>query len=337
MSRNLQTNHRRISQLLDRIPAAVNRELRSSYVAALADVRNRVAELYTMYQVQGDFTAAQATRFLRASGIEQEIMNILGPYLDRNIDTIKQASAVTFDNAYFRHAWAIDQTVGVAINWTIIPETAVRAAIGIGGDLGNLVGILPEGEILRHKLLLDQAFKNYNMDMRGWIARDVTEGVIKGDSVQALMNRLEKRSFMYNEHSAQRISRTETFRSLSMGSRVAYDEARNNGVRMRERWTSVLDDRVRPDHAQMDGRFKDEETGLFQNTPWGSPTPGPGETGIAEEDINCRCDVIPEVEGFSPEVRRQRDQGLIPYQNFDTWARSRGIEKNRYGQKYDFL
>jgi len=84
----------------------------------------------------------------------------------------------------------------------------------------------------------------------------------------------------------------------------------------------------------MDGVARDEESGLF-STPWGS-SEGPHRNGIAEQDINCRCDIRPEVEGYSPEVRRVRDEGLQPYQSFSTWAEKNGLTVNRFGQKYKF-
>jgi hypothetical protein len=71
------------------------------------------------------------------------------------------------------------------------------------------------------------------------------------------------------------------------------------------------------------------------SVPWGQVA-GPRRSGIAAEDIQCRCAAVPEIEGYSPEVRRIRDEGIQPYQAFDKWVDGKGWTRNRYGQKYNF-
>jgi hypothetical protein len=34
---------------------------------------------------------------------------------------------------------------------------------------------------------------------------------------------------------------------------------------------------------------------------------------------NCRCDIRFEIEGFEPTIRRSREDGIVPYQTYDTW------------------
>lgn len=331
-TRNLQQNSQRINKQLSLVGDFVTDELLKSYKDALDDIRGTIARLYDQYQVTGEFTRAQRTQFLRLSNIEAEIIATMRPYLERSEDLIKQASLVSFDRSFFQHGWAIDQAAGVNIGWGMVSETAVRAGAGIGGDLAELSGILPEREVARHARLLNDAFVNYDRDTQRWISRQVRDGIIKGDSVQKLARRLDDNALMHSVNSAIRIARTETLRATGLASQIAYDEAADLGVNIRQVWDATLDDRTRPDHAAADGTVMQD--GSF-DVPWGS-TPGPRRSGIAGQDINCRCTVTPEVEGLAPSVRRTRDDGIQPYQTFDEWATTNGITTNRFGQEYNF-
>jgi SPP1 gp7 family putative phage head morphogenesis protein len=332
-TRNLATNSRRAQEAAEDIVRFTSGELERSYRRALDDIRAEISRLYELYMAEGELTKAQATQFLRNSGIERRIVNIMSPVLTESEETLRQTAQVAFDRSFFKHAWAIDQASGVNLGWGSFSDAAVRAAVGIGDYTDDLRGLLSEKEVARHARVLNNAFSNYESDTRRWISRQVRDGIIKGESVDKLAKRLDKQALMHSKNSAITIARTETLRATGIGGQIGYDEAREKGVNIREMWDATLDSRTRPDHAAADGAVKDNESGLF-SVPWGT-SPGPRRNGIAAQDINCRCTAVGEVEGYSPEVRRIRGEGVQPYQTFGEWARRNGITANRYGQKYD--
>jgi hypothetical protein len=61
------------------------------------------------------------------------------------------------------------------------------------------------------------------------------------------------------------------------------------------------------------------------NSPSGASGPCPGSLGTSSEDIRCRCAMREEIAGYEPKVRRARDEGIIPYQRYDEWAKAKGI------------
>lgn len=334
-TRNLDENRKRIEKKISRLDDWANRELIKSYDSALNDIRAKLSELFERYQIEGELTRAQAAQFLRLSNLEEELTTVVRPYLLKNEELLKELSQVSFDRTFYETAWAIDQAAGVNLGWGQMNPNAVRAAVGLVDDTSALGEVMGEREVNRHKKVLDDAFHNYETDTRRWIGRQVTDGVIKGESVQKLAKRLNENALVHSRNSAMTIARTETLRASGLGNQVAYDQAAEKGVRIRQVWDATLDSRTRPEHARMDGRVRNEETGMF-DTPWGS-APGPRRSGIAGQDINCRCAVRPEIEGYTPEVRRIRGEGLQPYQTFEQWARRNGITANRFGQRYDFL
>ena len=333
-TRDLATNSLKSLNKADGVIAFTSDELIKSYKSALVDIRNKLAELYDKFMTLEEPTKAQLTQFMRLSNIEKEIIDIMKPYLTANEALLKDMSVLGLDVGFFNDAWAVDQATGVSLGWGIIDDNAVRAAVGIGGDLGVLSGLMTDFEIAKHQKILDDAFTNYDKDTIKWIGRDIRTGIIQGESVTKIAKRLKDGAITSSYNSAMVIARTETLRSMGIGNLIAYDQARDYGVQINEIWDATLDDRTRSSHASADGTIKDNETGYF-TVPWGQVV-APRTSGIAAEDIQCRCISVGEVEGYSPELRAIRDEGLAPYQTFETWATENGLTTNRFGEKYNF-
>lgn len=80
-----------------------------------------------------------------------------------------------------------------------------------------------------------------------------------------------------------RIAETESHRDANAGAHAA---AKASGATMKV-WHTMMDDRVRDSHWWLEGVSAPID-GEFYN--WkGEKTLYPGQWGIAEEDINCRC------------------------------------------------
>jgi SPP1 gp7 family putative phage head morphogenesis protein len=268
--------------------------------------------------------------------LEQQLTDAIQPHMLRNEEFLKEIAQVGFERSFYENAWALDQAVGVRQAWGQLDPNAVRAAVGLADDVAALGEVMSEREAMEHKRVLDEAFENYRRDTRRWIGREVTQGVIQGESVDRIAKRLDNTALMHSQHSAMTIARTETLRATGLGGQMAYDRAAEKGVQVRQVWDATLDSRTRPRHAQLDGKVRDEQTGAFA-VPGIGNVAGPRRSGIASFDINCRCTVRPEIEGYSPRVRRTREDGIQPYQTFEQWARRQGITANRFGERYSFL
>ena len=333
----METNSQRAWKSLSRLPDVVTDELILSYRQALEDIRATIARLYSTYMAEGELTKAQLTQFMRVSNIEREIVDIMRPYVAQSTQTIQRASQAGIEGSFFKHAWAVEQAAGVRLGWGQLSDTAVRAAAGIGGDLAELEGILSKSEIEQHRRILADAFdKTYPKDTQRWISRAVRDGVIQGDSVQKLAKRIEKDGLAKSFSSAERIARTETLRALGIGNQVAFEQAADEGVQVTQVWDATLDAATRPAHAALDGVEADGD-GLWYPASISGGVPGPRRSGVASFDINCRCRTTGNVAGYSPSVRRIRNEGLQPYTTFKDWATERGFSVNQYGQEYSFL
>ena len=87
------------------------------------------------------------------------------------------------------------------------------------------------------------------------------------------------------------IARTETIRSSNAGSDELYREW---GVQQHE-WLATKDDRVRDDHLAADGQIVGIDEPFIVG---GYEADFPGDPNLPpEESINCRCTVLPVMEG----------------------------------------
>ena len=86
-----------------------------------------------------------------------------------------------------------------------------------------------------------------------------------------------------NEYDIRRIIETEAHRDANA---AAYETAMRAGATVK-RWNTMGDDRVRDTHEYLDGVTAPMD-GSFYSFRGGS-TLYPGQWGIAEEDVNCRC------------------------------------------------
>ncbi len=128
-----------------------------------------------------------------------------------------------------------------------------------------------------------------------------------------------------------RVLRTESHRLSELAHNEEFLDAQNQGVNSDNQLLSVLDDRVRPQSAQMDGQLSSEsnDEGKFKY-PNGTIAIV-GNTGNPAYDINDRERSIQIIDGISPALRRSREDGIIPFISYRDWAKSKGLGKNVYG------
>ena len=94
---------------------------------------------------------------------------------------------------------------------------------------------------------------------------------------------------------AYMIARTETTKQLNSSANEAFKTGVQQGVKMKKQWLSSRDSLVRDkpyaSHVYLDGQIvgvNEEFIGIK-----GDVAPSPASFGIAAEDINCRCTIIP--------------------------------------------
>lgn len=147
----------------------------------------------------------------------------------------------------------------------------------------------------------------------------MVQGIMQGESIPELSKRLY-RVTEGDYKAAIRNARTMTTGIENAGHVDAYVRADNMGIEVKEQWVATLDDRTRHSHREMDG---EEITPgeVFSN---GLRYPGDpyGEPG---EVYNCRCRVIPRVNGIKNDISDTslRHDSRLGKMTYDEWKKSR--------------
>ncbi len=108
------------------------------------------------------------------------------------------------------------------------------------------------------------------------------EGVAAGESIPKLRKRVEHVFDVADRSRAIKIARTETASAANRGSLEAY---RQSGVVAKKEWIAAMDERTRDSHRGVGTVKLDEKFTLGS----GVQTDGPGQSGVASEDVLCRC------------------------------------------------
>jgi HK97 family phage portal protein len=140
-----------------------------------------------------------------------------------------------------------------------------------------------------------EAISEINKTTRDALRVTLAEGVEAGESVPDLAARISK---VYDDaigYRADRIARTETISASNQGAIETYKQT---GLKIKKGWLSAGDERTRETHIAAGQKYDDGGAiGLSEDFKVGAGAgAAPGQLGVAEEDINCRCSVYPVVE-----------------------------------------
>ena len=121
----------------------------------------------------------------------------------------------------------------------------------------------------------------------------IQRGLVAGASVPDIASSLSS-SLAFSQDRALRIARTESTKALNASTDQAYRQAATAGINIQKQWLSSRDAKVREAHAELDGVVVgvNEE---FESE--GYTSPSPANFGDPSLDVNCRCTIVPVIDG----------------------------------------
>jgi SPP1 gp7 family putative phage head morphogenesis protein len=283
------------------------KELAKRYRSAYAEIEAQIARLYAK---MGDPPSlVEARRYKRLDSLRVAINTEYRKLTKYAIDGTRSNSASVYARGAYGTEWAYDQALGVSVKWPVLSVEAIRASVW-NGDSGESFA---------------ERFKNWSTKDVIKIQQNITQGIALGEGFPKVARRVRD-TINSSYFQAIRIVRTEAMRNYNQAHLEIYDKLDGLGIQANKQWVATLDTKTRDTHGILDGQFADKD-GLFHVH--GNSTEGPGQFGIAEEDINCRCRLIDVIEDLAPEYRRVRGEGIVPYQTFNDWATSKGWSESR--------
>lgn len=280
------------------------REIAALYKQSLATIRADMAKIYDKYAKDGILTKAEMTRYNRLASMEKKIYNDLAPAVRASVGTINKLKPNEYGEAFFRTAWAVDNSTGVALDWGPLDKKAIVA------NLDNP--------------FYQTATERLTGTLKGEVRNAIHTGLALGQSYPQMMKDLKKLVNLKN-FETMRILRTELHSAQEAGIVDSYNEANAQGIEGRTVWIATLDGSTRPTHQAMDGKARNED-GYFVGAIGRARYPGDPDLP-ADERSSCRCDARFEVDGFEPQIRRSREDGLIPYQTYPEWVKDKKLFK----------
>lgn len=166
----------------------------------------------------------------------------------------------------------------------------------------------------------DKSYKWYN----GKINQCVTQGIIQGESLMQMAERIGKATGEPSASAMMRNARTMHTSAENAGRLEAMHQAQEKGIKMKKRWLATLDSHTRDTHADLDGQTVDVDE------PFTVDVDGktmeiryPGDPDADPKLVwNCRCSLV-EVDPEFPDglPRRDGDGNIIEDMTYRQWQK----------------
>lgn len=308
--------------------AGAETKIRTTYQKILKELRHYLADTYSQYAEDDKLTYDILQRHGRYARFLDEVekkINDLSPETKRLIRSVVEQ---TYEHTYNGMIEAVKNTANDVVS-------------GLKGCTPTILRRAVENPV--SKLTLNDRLEKHRKEIIYDIKQAITVGLVNGDRYSTMANRI-KQSLDGSYKKAIRISRTETHRVREAGNLDAAESvqtALNTGnvpLQMMKVWKTMKDERVRPakqkgknkqyDHRKMDGvAVKIDE--MF-TLPSGAKTMAPGQSGVAGEDINCRCYLSYELK----HDERTAGPAKTEIQKLDEEFESGNIENLRIGDNH---
>ena len=208
-----------------------------------------------------------------------------------------------FAENYNHQAFELEKEIGTDMGFNLYSSESVSRLISKDPE------ILPKWKI-------DQA-KDYVWN-REKVSNAITQGIIQGESIDQITDRLINSLCTQNENKMRTFARTAVTGAQNAGRMEQLHDAEDSGIKVRKKWLATLDDRTRDAHAELDGQVQDVDD-PFQSELGdimfpGDPSAEPGNI------YNCRCTMIYVYEGVDYKSVRRDDEGnLVEGMTYREW------------------
>lgn len=273
--------------------ANIENNLRSVYDEAYKDILRKQQDFNRKYAAkeaihlkdvkngkwtQEEFDAWKAGQVFQNKQWEDKKNQILNTMYNANstaADIIngKTKDVFTFNANYT--AYQLEHGAGINFGFGLYDETSVVNLIR------NDPQLLPEWKI-------DQP-KDYTWNQKK-LNRQINLGIIEGESLDKIANRLSKSLVSQNFNKMRTFARTAMTGAQNSGRQIRLEEAKKLGINVKKEWMATLDAHTRMTHRKLDGQKVDTDKSFDIN---GMSIRFPGDPlAPAALVYNCRCTMV---------------------------------------------
>lgn len=191
------------------------------------------------------------------------------------------------------------------VSFDLFDESTVKRLIK---EQPDLMPNYPKDKAIDRKIDLDYGKK--------LISKQVTSGILQGESIPKIAKRLQKDIFKTDSVGAIRAARTSMTNAQNAGRQDSYEAAAKLGIKVRKMWIATKDSRTRDEHLAADGEIVDYDE-PFDVGGEDLMFPADGSMGASGWNLyNCRCSMrTVEKSGIEAEPRKYRVRDPITGKN----------------------
>lgn len=230
-------------------------------------------------------------------------------------DIIQRIRLHVFSENYNHNAYETEIQTGISFD--IYNEDAVEKLIKEEPKM------LPEWKIDEEK--------DYTWN-RQKVENAITQGIIQGESVDQIAERLAKELQSTNMNKMRMFARTAITGAQNAGRQKQMEDAEEKGIKVRKQWVATLDDRTRDTHQHLDGQIVPVSEAFHVGTKNGTESIRyPGDPNAAPAMVyNCRCTMKSVIKGTEGNKRTRRayrirngirESYLVEDMTYDEWKK----------------
>lgn len=272
-------------------------ELLKVYKRNLDDVRDQTYRIYVKYTVDGKLNISSQQRYSELVALERQLVTQMQELGDTAVSATTDILHDVYRESYYKTAYTIEKGTQGIQSFAPLKHEFVRAATNAP---------------IEGKTFSSRIWDNTNA-LANRIKTDVEKAMLQGQSLEKLARQI-KADFGSTAYQAQRVISTETAKAVT----AAQDEIyRSSGVVQQVMWDATLEENTCDECAENDGEYYpiDDHPDLPAHP-------------------NCRCALIPVVEGWEPTQKRENikdpftgEKTVIDYTSYSAWRASRGIDE----------
>lgn len=207
-------------------------------------------------------------------------------------------------------SYAMEKGMGVNFGFNVYDKTTVINLIR------NEPNLLP---VYKPKAGLDNAWNSKK------ITRQITLGIIEGESLDDIANRLAKATSSQNMNSMMTHARTLMTSAQNSGRLISYKNAEKLGIDIEKEWMATLDSHTRDSHAGVDGERQPLDKKFSNGLMY------PAEVGGAPAEVyNCRCTMVSNIKKYPSMYQRRDNIAGKPIDNmtYRQWEKAKKIAED---------
>lgn len=267
----------------------------SIYKRNLDSVRQQIADIYQKYTENNELKISQQQRFKELAALDKQLSAQINDLYPKEVKTVTNTVKNAAEDSYYSTLYTIDK--GVKNGIKVAPLNPKFAE--------HLAETRIEGKTFSDRIWQDTS------KLAVHVRNDVEQALIQGTSPEKLARKV-KSDFGSTAYCAQRVINTEVARATSAAQTESY---KASGVVNRVMWDATLEDNTCDECAALDGKIFDID-----------------DTPDLPIHPNCRCALIPVVDGWQPTEKRENvkdpdtgEKRVIDYSTVDKWRESRGL------------